>query len=422
MIYSCFTIKAFCVLLLLFLVPNVYGQNIQELETQIETEEQAIEALEKRIARNNTTGNGGNNAALNQEKEGHEREIKAILNKIKILESGGSLANTNDCELEITSCRKEIEATEAIVEKLEAENLNLNKEIQRLTMEGGGTVEIERLRKRAAEQKQEIQVLKGQIKGYQKRANATTSNPSGASTAQVSALERKIERLERDKVNLRQQLQKNKQPSRRTSNFGEEHHFQKQFVQQNATNVLFGYRYTLLPQLNFKETPVIYQGSERVGTLTSTPNQQVAGHQGYLGIERLWHGRHAGGNIGFAATYSYNSQADMIYHIVGGQLGAELTILPLRMGIRVSGTAGYVWGQLENHSLVLENGSINRNPRFSTMIWGLETKLRVYISRMVAFTGSIGVDYPISQQWEMEFWDTSLKFGFGLDILIPTTR
>lgn len=424
MAYFSFINKIFFLFILLCLAQNGFGQTIQELENEIEQKEQQIASLEKKISRNNTTGNSGANATLKQQKDGYDQEIELLIKKIKILEKGGSLTNTNDCEIEIMAYREEIEATEDIITKLEGENFDLNKEIQRLTMEGGGSAEIEKLRKKIGNQKEEIQVLKGQIKGYKKRANnSSTSTPSsGTSTAQLSSLERKIARLERDKANLREQLQKNKKaPSSVRLNFTE-HRFQQQFVNQNATTLVLGYRYSLLPSINYKEAPSIYQGSERVGTLTSTPNQQTAGHNGYVGIERLWHKDNIGGNIGLAGTYAYNSQAEMTYHIVGGQLGGELTILPLRMGLRISGTGGYVWGNIQNHSMRLEDGSMEDNPEFNTMIWGWESKLRVYISRRAAFTGSIGADYPISEAGEMGFWDTSLKFGLGLDVLLQVSK
>lgn len=410
-----FVLRVSIVFFFLLFHQQTYAQTVQDLEIKIEQREQEIETLEKQITRNNTSGNTADNAALKQKKEGYEKEIKSLLNQIKLLESGVNVSG-GDCELEVMAYKKEIEATEAIVDKLEQENLELNKEIQRLTIQGGGEKEIERLKKKVTTQNKEINVLKGQIKGYQRRA----SSPNSSTASNNSSLERKIEQLEREKARLKQQLKNN--TSSRRSSYGVEHDFQKQFIEQNSTNVLFGYRYTLLPKLNYEESSTVYQGSQPVGTLISTPNQQVAGHNAYIGIERLWHGASVGGNIGLAATYSYNFQSDMIYNIVGGQFGGELTILPIRMGIRISGTGGYVWGKINNHSMVLKDGRIENDPDFNTMIWGWETKLRIYVSRMLAFTGSIGADYPISEDWEMNFWGTSMKFGLGVDVLISTTR
>ncbi len=420
-----YILKTFLLISCFLLTGLVQGQSLQDLERQIEDKEQQIENLEKQISVNNSRRNTAANTSLERQIEGYEQEIQLLLQKIKNLQQGDG-GSSNDCELEILSYKKEIAATEAIVDRLETENADLNKEIQRLTMEGGGSAEIERLREKVRKQQEEVNTLKGQIKGYQKRArtsSSTTSSSSSASLAQVSQLERQVARLERDKESLRQQLRNNKQSNKRQprNNFSE-HDFQKQFVGQNATNFLIGYRYTLLPRLNYKEAPSIYQGSERAGTLTSTPDQQTAGHNGYLGIERLWHGRTVGGNIGLSANYGYNNQEDLTYNMVGGQLGGELTILPLRMGLRLSGTGGYLWGAVRNHDMLLDDGTTISNPKMSTMVWGWEAKLRVYISRMAAFTGSIGADYPISMEGQMGFWDTSLKFGVGIDVLIPTTR
>lgn len=400
-------------LLLLLCIDTSFAQDIQPLENEIERYEQKIIDLEKQIAINSTNGNLSDNSTLKQEIESHEQKIANLLKQIKQLQSGDG-ANQNDCELEIMSCRKEIEATEKIVEQLEEENLDLQKEIQRLTMQGGGSAEIERLQKKVELQKNEIQVLKQQIQGYRK--NQSSSGSKNLKN-QILQLKGTIRTLELKNQNLQRKNNINTYKSR--SNITR-HGFQKQFISQNATNLVFGYKYTLLPSLNYKEAPKLYQSANDVGTFISVPTNQVTGHNGFFGLEFLWHGSDVGGNLGIAANYSHNVQEDMMYHILGFQFSPELTILPIRIGIKPSAYFGYTWGKITNNSVLLNNASIQRDPEFGTMIWGWDAKLRVYISRFVAFTGTVGSDYPLDQNFELVFWDTSLKFGVGIDILIPT--
>ncbi|WP_156039664.1 hypothetical protein [Aureispira sp. CCB-QB1] len=401
-------------LLFFFFTNSSFGQTIEQLENEIEGYEQKITNLEKEITRNNTSNNSSANSSLESQIKSYEQEIGALVKQIKVIQSGGTV-NKNDCELEIMSCRKEMEVLEEVIEKLENESLDLQKEIQRLTMQGGGSAEIEKLQKKVESQKREIQVLKQQIQGYRQNSNTSSSN---SPKVQIIKLEGKIKELKNKNNYLQQQL--NKSNSSVGSN-GARHLFQKQFVLKNATSLVFGYKYSILPKLNFKETPKLYQSARDAGSFISVPNDQVLGHNGFWGVEFLWHGFDVGGNVGLTANYSYNMQENMIYHILGFQFSPELTILPLRIGLKPSAYFGYTWGKINNHNALLNNSSVQSSPEFSTMAWGWDVKLRVYISRFIAFTGSIGSDYPLSQDFDMEFWDTSLKFGVGIDFIIPVS-
>ncbi len=393
-------IKYTIFLFFLLLVQQAQGQSKQDLETEIEQHEQAIDNLERQKASNNSNGNSSANTALQREIEDHERQIQVLVARIKQLDQQQP---AGDCELEIVAARKETAAVQAIVDDLEQENLELNKEIQRLVMENGGSAEIEKLRNKVAVQKEEIKVLKSQVKGYQQRmVKASSNTPSTASA----------------------QRQVNQQPNRSKTI----HDFQRQFVNENATNFLIGYRYKTLPQLNFLETPLIYQGlGPSVGTLVSKPTERMTGHDAYLGIERLIHRSSIGFNIGLSGRYAYMAQPDFYYQTVGGQLGVEITVLPIRLGIRASANFGYLWGRFKGHNMRREDRSIVSNPSFGSLHAGWEGKLRAYISRRVAITGSIGSDRPISLEEDSDnaaanTWGTSLQIGIGVDVLLQLSK
>lgn len=392
---------------MLLIINTSLAQTTQQLASEISDYEQKIADLERQIAQNDASGNSNANVTLQVQKKSHEKEIERLLQQIK---NGGGSANSN-CESEIVSWRQQVEQREEIIAKIEKENSELQGEIQRLIIQGGGSSEIERLQKKVESQKGEIKVLKQQIQGYRQTSNATSSNTT---SIKIIKLQGQIDLLEKQNKQLRQQ-------SNTSSTFGNDsrHLFQRQFISENATSFVFGYKYSILPKLKFREAPKLYQDGEQAGTFVSLPNNQVTAHNGFLGFEWLWHGADVGFNLGLTANYSYNQQEDMLYHITGFQFSPELTILPLRIGLKPSVYAGYMWGQVTNHNALLNNSLLQANPKFNTFVWGWEGKMRVYISRLIAFTGTIGADYPIDGSLDMEFWGTSLKFGVGMDFIIP---
>jgi hypothetical protein len=121
------------------------------------------------------------------------------------------------------------------------------------------------------------------------------------------------------------------------------------------------------------------------------------------------------------------AQPDFYYQTVGGQLGVEITVLPIRLGIRASANFGYLWGRFKGHNMRREDRSIVSNPSFGSLHAGWEGKLRAYISRRVAITGSIGSDRPISLEEDSDnaaanTWGTSLQIGIGVDVLLQLSK
>ena len=63
----------------------------------------------------------------------------------------------------------------------------------------------------------------------------------------------------------------------------------KQLRATNTTNFVFGYRYTVIPKINFLGTPSLIQATKNVGIITAISDQPAAGHNGFMGVEFLFH-------------------------------------------------------------------------------------------------------------------------------------
>jgi predicted nucleic acid-binding Zn-ribbon protein len=407
------TIQMILFVLFMILGQSAFAQTVNELEAEIESYEQKMTALEKQISVNNTTNNASANPALEKKIEGYENEIEVLLDKIKRINAG--LPDNSD-ELELMALQKELQATEDIVEDLEKEIGTLNKEIQRLTVQGGGSGEIEKLQNRVKKLQNENQILKKQIIGYRK-SSKIRSNSNSNNNTKVAKLEGQLKTLRTKNKQLQQQA--NNGGARNALN---NNHFLKQFRVVNTTNLVFGYRYTVLPNINFKTSPSLLQGTKKVGTLLPLADLSAAGHYGFMGVEFLFHDRHVGGNVGLTANYAYNEGIDITMHTAYFQLSGELTILPLRLGIKGGVNVGYTFGQIMNHSALLNDHSVQNNPEFSTLVVGFDTKVRLYLSRYIAFAGYFGADYALSGQFETDSWNTMFRYGIGIDFIIPLKR
>lgn len=404
-------VQAILFVLFMILSQSVFAQTVPQLEAEIESYEQKITDVEKQISRNNTSGNASANATLEQKIKGYENEIAVLLDKIKRINSG---AADNSNELELMALQKELQATEGIVEDLEKEISTLNKEIQRLTVQGGGSVEIEKLQNKVKKLQNENQPLKQQIIGYRKSAK---SNTNSSANSKVTKLEGQLQMLKTK--NRKLQMQANNKGSRSRLN---KQHFLQQFRSINTTNLVLGYRYTLIPKVNFKNSPSLLQGTKKVGTILPIADLPAAGHYGFMGVEFLFHGRQVGGNLGITANYAYNQGTDITMHTAYAQVSGEFTILPIRLGIKAGVNFGYTFGQIMNHNAFMNDNSIQRDPEFSTLMTGFDTKVRVYLSRYIAFTGSFGADYALSGQFETNSWNTMFRYGIGMDFIIPLKR
>jgi phage host-nuclease inhibitor protein Gam len=324
----------------------------------------------------------------------------------------------NSDEIELVALQKELQVMEGIVEDLEKEIGTLNKEIQRLTTQNGGSAEIEKLQNKVEKLQNENKVLKQQIAGYRKNSNSKPNKNSNSSTnTKVTRLEGQIKMLKT----------KNKQLQVQANNVGTRNrlktkHILKQFRSINTTNFVFGYRYTILPSINFKAAPSLLQGSKKVGTILPITNLSATGHYGFMGMEFLFHDRHVGGNLGLTANYAYNEGTDIKMHTTYFQLSGELTILPIRLGIKGGVNLGYTFGQIRNHSALLDDNTIQVDPEFSTLMVGFDTKLRLYLSRYIAFTGYFGADYALSDQFKTDSWNTMFRYGVGIDFIIPIKK
>lgn len=408
---TCNKVQAILFVLFMILSQSAFAQTVPELEAEIESYEQKITDVEKQISRNNTSGNASANATLEQKIKGYENEIAVLLDKIKRINSG---APDNSNELELVALQKELQATEGIVEDLEKEISTLNKEIQRLTVQGGGSVEIEKLQNRVKKLQNENQTLKQQIIGYRKNAK---SNTNSSTNSKVTKLEGQLKMLKMKNKKL--QMQANNKGSRSRLN---KQHFLQQFRSINTTNLVLGYRYTVIPKVNFKNSPSLLQGTKKVGTILPIADLPAAGHYGFMGVEFLFHGRQVGGNLGITANYAYNQGTDITMHTAYAQVSGEFTILPIRLGIKAGINFGYTFGQIMNHNALMNDNSIQNNPEFSTLMTGFDTKLRVYLSRYIAFTSSFGADYALSGQFETNSWNTMFRYGIGMDFIIPLKR
>lgn len=405
------------VLFVLFITfsQSTFAQTVDDLGIEIENYEQKITALERQITKNNTSGNGSANAALEKEIKEHGDKIAVLLDQIKRIQSG---ASKNDNELELVALQKELQATEGIVEDLEKEIGKLNKEIQRLTAQGGGSVEVEKLQNRVEKLQNENKLLKQQINGYRKNATSTSNTNSNSSTnTKLTKLEGQIQLLKKKNQQLRTQANNS---GTRTALSNQ--HFLKQFRAINTTNLVLGYRYTVIPKVNFAETPSLLQATKSVGTILAISDLPASGHYGFMGVEFLFHGRHVGGNLGLTANYAYNEGVDLKMHAAYFQLSGEFTILPIRLGIKVALNAGYTFGQILNHNALLTDGSTQIDPEFSTFMVGFDAKARLYLSRYVAFAGYFGADYALSDQFELNSWNTLFRYGVGIDFIIPLKK
>lgn len=159
-----------------------------------------------------------------------------------------------------------------------------------------------------------------------------------------------------------------------------------------------------------------------MGEISAISDLSAAGHYGFMGFEFLFHGRHVGGNLGLTANYAYNEGTDIKMHTPYFQLSGEFTILPIRLGIKVGVNGGYTFGQIRNHSAFLNDNSIQIDPEFSTLMVGFDTKLRLYLSRYIAFTGYFGADYALSDQFKTDSWNTMFRYGVGIDFIIPLKK
>jgi len=397
--------------LFLLLSQSAFAQTVDDLAAEIENHEQQITTLEKQITRNSTASNSSANAVLEQKIKNHANEIAVLLDKIKQIKFRVS---DNSDELELVALQKELQVMEGIVEDLEKEIGTLNKEIQRLTAQSGGSAEIEKLQNKVGKLQNENKILKQQIIGYRKNSN---SNSNSSTSRRVTNLEGQIQMLKT----------KNKQLQVQANNVGTRNrlktkHILKQFRSINTTNFVLGYRYTILPTINFKTNPSLLQGTKKVGTILPISDLSASGHYGFMGVEFLFHGRHVGGNLGLTANYAYNEGTDIKMHTTYFQLSGEFTILPIRLGIKVGGNFGYTFGQIRNHNALLNDHSIQVDPEFSTLMAGFDTKLRLYLSRYIAFTGCFGADYALSDQFKTDSWDTMFRYGVGIDFIIPLKR
>jgi cytochrome c556 len=406
--------------LFILLSQSAFAQTVDDLTTEIESYEQKMTALERQITKNNTSGNSSANPALKQKIKEYKDKIAVLLDQIKRINSG---AGKNSDELELVALQKELQATEDIVEDLEKEIGKLNKEIQRLTAQSGGSVEVEKLQNKVEKLQDKNQVLKKQIEGYRKSSNSKTKptpkpkSNSNSSNTKVTKLEGQLKALQA----------KNKQLRTQANNSGtraalSDKHFLKQFRVINTINLVLGYRYTVIPKINFKETPSLLQGSKSVGTILAISDLPASGHYGFMGIEFLFHDRHVGGNIGLTANYAYNEGPDIKMNMAYFQLSGEFTILPIRLGIKAGVNIGYTFGQIMNHNALLNDNSIQADPEFSTLMVGFDSKLRLYLSRYIAFTGYFGSDYALSNQFEPNSWNTIFRYGLGLDFIIPLKK
>jgi predicted nucleic acid-binding Zn-ribbon protein len=397
--------------LFLLLSQTTFAQTVADLTEEIENHEQQMTILERQITRNNTASNSSANAALEQKIEEHANKITGLLVQIKQIKSGGS---NNSNELELVALQKELLVMEDIVEDLEKEIGGLNKEIQRLTAQNGGSIEIEKLQNKVAKLQSENQILKQQINGYRKNSNPS---PNSGNSTKVTRLEGQVKMLKTKNQQLQVQIN-----NVGTRNLLHDKHFLKQYRSINTTNFVLGYRYTMLPTINFNTKPSLLQGSKKVGTILPIADLSASGHYGFMGVEFLLHGRHVGGNWGLTANYAYNEGIDIKMQTTYFQLSGELTILPIRLGIKVGGNLGYTFGQIRNHSALLNDNSIQVDPEFSTLMVGFDTKLRLYLSRFIAFTGYFGADYALSDQFKTDSWNTMFRYGVGIDFIIPLKK
>ncbi|CAA6812766.1 MAG: Unknown protein, partial [uncultured Aureispira sp.] len=390
---------------------------VADLAAEIENHEQQITTLEKQITINSSTNNAAANAGLEQKIKGHAKEITELLEEIKRIKSG---AAKNSNELELVALQKELQVTEGIIEDLEKEIGTLNKEIQRLTAQGGGSAEIEKLQKKAERLQNENQVLKQQIAGYRKSANANTNSNANANTspsAKVAKLEGQIKMLKIKNKKLQIQAR-----NTGTRNRLHNHHFLKQYRSINTTNWVLGYRYTVLPTISFKRSSSLLQGTKKVGRLLPLADLSAVGHYGFMGVEFLLHGKQIGGNWGITANYAHNVGTDIRMQTAYLQLSGELTLLPIRLGLKVGVNGGYTFGQIMNHDALLNDNSIQANPEFSTFMVGFDSKVRFYLSRYIAFAGYFGADYALSDQLKFDSWNTRFRYGIGIDVIIPLKK
>jgi len=434
--------------LILFLLSSQLSsaQTEQEYYQEIESYEAEIMALDRKIARNNSNSNSSANPPLEKEKQEYQKKIDAVLVKIERL-------NSNDDELEYMALQKQLAATEAIVVDLEKEILDLNKEINRLTLKGGSSSKIEKLQGKLETLQKENKVLKQQIVNYRK---ATPKTPKNSKDAEIKKLEARIEAYKKANKKLKQDLAQNSKPNAKSNgeakkiknleaqrdNFrdnnqklrkmlfngstlkqpGPQNIF-KQFKSTNAFNFVMGYRYTFLPTINFTESANLYQGGNNVGYISSISTVTAGGHNCHAGVEWMWNGKSVGGIFSITNHYSNYSGPDIHLSTAMLQVAAGLRIIPLRTSIIAGVNLGGTWGNIYNYTATLDNQILPEvNPEFSSMVWGFDAKLRFHLFEHVAFIGSFGADYAFSFEPGMDSFNTMFRYGVGLDFIIAAVK
>lgn len=467
----------FCLLCLIYLPFATIAQDAAEIHQKIEQLEREIATLERQIARYNAAGSTSTGQSLRQQVIAKQGEIDQLVEQLRQLKSGNKprngsnnpntaannnskkdkqrikqleqqlnkaqkelqqleadfaqiskenkqlrnarSASSNDTELEFTAMQKQLETTEAIITNLEQENTQLQKEIQRLSAQVADDRALTNLQAKVQRLQTDNNTLKQQVDNYRRQArqasstNRTTNN--NTNNQEVQRLERRVDYLKRQNDQLSMQLTQ----SYRNNNNNHRLGFLQLFRGTRATNLTLGYRYNVTPNFNFVSNAVLHQSTRNVGRLLSVPNGPASGHYGFLGVEWLGNCGIWGGNWGFTLNYANNRGAEITNQMAFLQLQGEVTIIPIRLGIKLGVHGGYVWGTYVNQQAVLNDNSFVNSPNFSTFVGGFDVKARFYFSRFIALAFTWGADWALSEYFEANAWDNHFRFGIGLDVMLP---
>lgn len=372
---------------------------INQLNTEIGEYEEKIQDLERQVSRNIASGNTSANAQLRQEIESYEEMIMANVERINYLRnpkpqpkpkpqppavtSTPSSTATNKNEKIVMDLQEEIRQAGEIIEDLEKENLSLRKQQQKLLQGQGGTAEVERLEKKIEQLEKKEDALKAQLRAAQK------NNGSGSRIGQLSM---------------------------------GTYHFLRQTRRTALTNLLLSYTYNFQQQIEIQAGDQIIDGMDSIGTFTENRLLPLSGHRFSAGWEFLFNRKLIGVSFGLLGDGAYYEDRNNRAYYAGGKLQMEISLLPLRLGILGSSHLGYTWGQFQGVQASMNNGQQINQVDFSSLYWGYDAKVRFYLSRFVAFTGSLGMDYVLSKDFKQaSYRSEQYRFGVGLDILLPLT-
>lgn len=390
-------------LLVLYFSTQLFAQpgnaQITQLNQEIANYEQQIMSLEKEISKNIANGNTSANARLRQEIERYDQLIMDNVEQINKLRNppkpkpnpkpqptpqpNNASAATNKNEKIIMQLQEEIRQAGEIIGELEEENLELRKELQKKLQQQGGTAEIERL-------------------------------------------EKKIERLEEKEQVLKDQLRAAKQNSGSVNRVGQlavgQYHFLRQSRNVAQTNFLLSYSYHFNQQLDIRPGDELIQSASAVGIFMQAQQLALTGHRFSMGWEFLANRKVIGAGLGLLLDGAYYEDQGNLSQYGGLRLQGEISILPIRLGILLSGHLGYTWGELQNVQVLLNDGQTSNRVEFGSLLWGYDVKARIYLSRFLALSLSAGIDSALSRNLEETSYSTlDSRYGIGIDLLIPLT-